>query len=535
MLHRLLMVMAGANVGEKEQEPVGRKELGRRECSRDAWHKVGELIGGILSGPSASYDQAALPDPDGVNVSLSFLVQKISSLDELTSDFDLDILYDEMWTDPRLRFPLGDLCRNNFSLKPEYRAAIWRPDTCVVNSKSAQIHSSPSNNSFVILHHDGLVWASYRMKIRAPCRLNLHLFPFDTSTCILQIESYSLNADEVRLNWDETPIGFLDAVNLPDFRLVGWRVRKEELEYPNGKWDRLEAHFVFSRLYGYYFVQAYFPTFMTVCCSWLTFLLETRSVSARLSLSVSSLLALTFQLSTVTDELPRVSHLKCLDIWLFTCILSIFSVNLEVAAVSFLARYERARHAGALLILSWLEHLRESRVPKTPPSAGATRRRGALIPPSAPSARPQPLPATAPNTDGLIRTATDGHLARFESPSLDSGQWSASNSTNGAALDARALLISPKTITPSRRGNSEFNFRWSHAATVFRNFWAVVKSLSIYHYWKELRKFKLTAQNVDNASMICFPGAFFLFILCYFAYYGQLVFFDDSHVDLVFV
>lgn len=75
---------------------------------------------------------------------------------------------------------------------------------------------------------------------------------------------------------------------------TGWQVRKRQLAYPNGLWDRLEAKFVFTRLYEYYLIQvplvpplfalfwlsslfqAYFPTFLTVCVSWTVFFLETR-------------------------------------------------------------------------------------------------------------------------------------------------------------------------------------------------------------------------------------------------------------------
>lgn len=39
---------------------------------------------------------------------------------------------------------------------------IWTPDTCIINSKDSSIHSSPSENTFVILYEHGLVWSNFR-------------------------------------------------------------------------------------------------------------------------------------------------------------------------------------------------------------------------------------------------------------------------------------------------------------------------------------------------------------------------------------
>ena len=475
----------------------GKGARGSQSCSGSAWAKLGEKVGGILRGPN--YDKTRLPTSAGVNVSLSFLVQEISSISEIRSDFQLDVLYDELWTDPRLRFSSDGLCRNNFTLKAEYSSLLWRPDTCVVNSKAAEIHASPSNNSFVVLHDSGLLWASYRMKLEAPCRLDLTMFPFDAQTCMLQFESYSLSQEEVRLDWASSkPIGFLSQVVLPDFVLIGWRVRKIQLAYPNGLWDRLEAHFVFQRLYGYYFVQAYFPTLLTVLCSWLTFLLEQRSISARLSLSVSSLLALTFQLSTVTEELPRVSYLKCIDVWMFACILCIFSVNLEVAAVAFISRHERARQVGSLLILGWLERLRENHSRKLDPDnvGRNVRRRSAIAQSSLTLSSPPPDPAPESILGSLVASNED------PAPLFSRESW---------------------------------RFRWADCRETFRSFWEEFRTLAPVRWWRTLRRFRFSSEHVDKVSMVAFPLLFTAFNVTYWSYIIYYVSQDKSHQDLFFV
>lgn len=44
-------------------------------------------------------------------------MQEISAINELTSDFELDILFSEIWHDSRLSFENFPLCRHNITLK----------------------------------------------------------------------------------------------------------------------------------------------------------------------------------------------------------------------------------------------------------------------------------------------------------------------------------------------------------------------------------------------------------------------------------
>jgi len=122
---------------------------------------------------------------------------------------------------------------------------LWSANSCIINTKDARIHKSPTENIFVIIYEDGKVWVNYRMRVRGPCELDFQYFPLDTQTCQLRIESYSFNADEVQLIWDSVPVTLMKEIALPDFTLTSVQHQKLQNEYPNGKWDQLVAEFTF--------------------------------------------------------------------------------------------------------------------------------------------------------------------------------------------------------------------------------------------------------------------------------------------------
>ncbi len=112
--------------------------------------------------------QQALPMKLGVTAVVEIHVNDIPSLSELQSEFTLDLMYSEMWRDIRLEFstlPAGR-CIKNITLGLDYLKKIWTPNTCIVNSKSAIIHSSPSENVFLILYNMGTIWKNCRMMVR---------------------------------------------------------------------------------------------------------------------------------------------------------------------------------------------------------------------------------------------------------------------------------------------------------------------------------------------------------------------------------
>lgn len=108
----------------------------------------------VLETLAASYrNNTFLPRSDGaVIVTIELWVQEISKINELRSEFELDIYVTEYWQDPSLVFDHLKPCKNNISLDSgKWRDKFWNPNTCFVNSKKAKIHRSPFTNIFLMI------------------------------------------------------------------------------------------------------------------------------------------------------------------------------------------------------------------------------------------------------------------------------------------------------------------------------------------------------------------------------------------------
>uniref|UniRef100_A0A915ISD7 Neurotransmitter-gated ion-channel ligand-binding domain-containing protein n=1 Tax=Romanomermis culicivorax TaxID=13658 RepID=A0A915ISD7_ROMCU len=92
----------------------------------------------ILQTIFTDYDKTIMPNKSGLEVQVEMHIQDISSLSELTSDFELDVLFSSIWRDPSLSFEQFKTCETNLTLDLGYLNRIWLPKVCVINSKQAE-------------------------------------------------------------------------------------------------------------------------------------------------------------------------------------------------------------------------------------------------------------------------------------------------------------------------------------------------------------------------------------------------------------
>ena len=98
-----------------------------------------------------------------------------------------------------------------------------------------------------------------------------------------------------------------------------------------GNYTFLIVNFTFSRRLSSAIFNVYVPSTLVVLLSWISFWVDVEAVPARITLGVTSLLTLTTQIVQAHGGLPPISYMTAMDIWLFGCLIAVFSVLLEYA------------------------------------------------------------------------------------------------------------------------------------------------------------------------------------------------------------
>uniref|UniRef100_A0A4W5JZ78 Glycine receptor, beta b n=1 Tax=Hucho hucho TaxID=62062 RepID=A0A4W5JZ78_9TELE len=209
---------------------------------------------------------------DKVNI----FINSFGSIQETTMDYRVNIFLRQRWNDPRLKLPL-DFKSDSLTVDPNMFKCLWKPDLFFANEKSANFHDVTQENILLFIFRNGDVLVSMRLSVTLSCPLDLTLFPMDTQHCKMQLESFGYTTDDLQFMWQS-----------------GDPVQMEEI-YGNC-----------TKFYA---------------------------GTDRLLIWILSVLSLSSERMSLASELPKVSYVKAIDIWLIACLLFGFASLVEYAMV----------------------------------------------------------------------------------------------------------------------------------------------------------------------------------------------------------
>ncbi|CAF3494865.1 unnamed protein product [Rotaria socialis] len=301
---------------------------------------------------SSHYDRRIRPFFDQskpCNVTMTIHINTISAINEVNMDYNTDLIFRQSWYDPRLNYSGTEWAKRSPEITLHYSLIdrIWVPDSFFRNAKEGKRSDITVPNRLIRVHRDGKVLYSQRLLLKLDCQMKLQKFPLDNQTCVVNIGSYAFATKDLVFYWDETPnvsaIRVNEDLEMPDFVLSNFESRYCNRTTATGSFTCLLVVLHLKRLFGYYLVQVYIPSMLIVILSFVSFWIDHKSVPARISVGLLTVLTVTTQSSGIRSQLPRVSYIKAIDVWMSACLVFVFAGLLEYALVNVIARKNELR------------------------------------------------------------------------------------------------------------------------------------------------------------------------------------------------
>ncbi|XP_035673700.1 gamma-aminobutyric acid receptor subunit beta-1-like isoform X2 [Branchiostoma floridae] len=285
------------------------------------------------------YDPLIRPNFHGkpVAVQMSMTIASIDQVSEVDMDYTVTVLMRQYWNDPRLKFP-GN---RSMSLDPRLAKKLWVPDTFLENSKSSYLHTVTVDNALIRLFPDGSILYGMRITAKMECEMDLRKYPMDEQSCPFILESYGYTTEDMTYEWrdGEKSISGLKDIRLSQFTIYDYKALQGYGDYETGRYPQLQMLLLFRRQVFFFFLQTYIPACLLVIVSWVSFFINPDSEPARVSLSVTTVLTMTTLVSGTRAQLPKISYIKAIDVYLVVCFVFVFAALLEYAAVNYQSRY----------------------------------------------------------------------------------------------------------------------------------------------------------------------------------------------------
>lgn len=324
----------GTKKGKKKGKQVYcPSQLSSEDLARVPANSTSNILNRLL----ISYDPRIRPNFKGkpVEDKVNIFINSFGSIQETTMDYRVNIFLRQRWNDPRLRLP-PDFKSESLTVDPKMFKCLWKPDLFFANEKSANFHDVTQENILLFIFRNGDVLISMRLSVTLSCPLDLTLFPMDTQRCKMQLESFGYTTDDLQFMWQSNDPVQMDEIALPQFD-----IKQEDIEYGNctkfysgtGYYTCVEVIFTLRRQVGFYMMGVYAPTLLIVVLSWLSFWINPDASAARVPLGILSVLSLSSECTSLASELPKVSYVKAIDIWLIACLLFGFASLVEYAVV----------------------------------------------------------------------------------------------------------------------------------------------------------------------------------------------------------
>ena len=271
---------------------------------------------------------------------MTVFIIDVDEVDNADQSFKVNVFFQARWRDPRLAHRQAGKVRRPL-------IDLWNPGLQIVNQQ--RVYSTFPE----IAEIDPTGEVTYRQRVWGSFSqpLDLRNFPFDRQRFNIQLVAEPYSPEEIELKQDpQGKSGIADALSFPDWKVIRW-IARGETYLPNPHVDPL-AGFVFAfdtdRRGGYFVLKIIVPLILIVAMSWVVFWIDPKDGSTQITVAITTILTFIAYQFSVSNQVPRVSYLTRLDLFILVSTALIFASLIIVVVTTALARQGRGNPALTL-------------------------------------------------------------------------------------------------------------------------------------------------------------------------------------------
>ena len=285
------------------------------------------IVSCLLSSLATAADSTVIkhePPAKPTQVYVSAYIIDILKIEGAEQAFNGDLTILISWQDPRLAHD-----SDQPQLLPLQQ--VWNPQILIANSRGSQT----TLPEIVEVQGDGTV--NYRQRITGTftSHFDLHRFPNDQQTLIVELLARGYRTHEVQLLADPSWTGRAERLTISDWAVGDVTLVEQPYTIPslNIAVPGLRLELPVERLVGYYAGTILSSAAIIVSMAWLVFWIPPASINPRISVSVTSMLTLIAHRFVIKGELPNLPYLTTMDYFLLGSTLMVLLGLIEVVIV----------------------------------------------------------------------------------------------------------------------------------------------------------------------------------------------------------
>lgn len=281
----------------------------------------------FLQNLSVAQDTISPPNTGGITkVYISMVINNIIKVDAASQVITADVVLTARWNDPRLKHNAP----SNIIVSED---KIWDPFLTFSN----RLNLSKSFPDNLTIQNDGTVLYLQRVYGDFTQSFLLEDFPFDEQIFHIRLIDITLNPNEAVLEPDTlVQSGISNDLALSDWTVEKWSFKKSPFVFMKSRPETSSLLFSINakRSSGYYLLIFMIPLILIIMMSLMAFWLPANLSSSQIGIGTTSMLTLIAYRFIVTSELPKISYMTRLDIFILGSSVLIFLTLLESVITS---------------------------------------------------------------------------------------------------------------------------------------------------------------------------------------------------------